>query len=249
MALPWFRMYSEAVDDDKLRLLAFEDRWHFVALMCCTAQGLLAQDYPDLLHRSLAVKLGVQARELEEIIRRLAEVGLCSLHTNEQCNELVLNGWAKRQFDSDRSAKRTREYRERQKKQGVTDEHRHCDVTEQSRTRHRDALDTDTDTDTDPPKPPKGGDWPGFEQFWQAWPNKANKARAKKAWNKAKPDEALQARIITAVETSKRSHPQWLKDSGQFIPHAATWLNGEQWEDEIQTAPAEQIHYREGLEA
>ena len=26
---------------------------------------------------------------------------------------------------------------------------------------------------------------------------------------------------------------QWIKDNGQFIPHAATWLRNKRWEDEI----------------
>lgn len=75
MNLPWFRMYTEAVDDPKLRLLAFEDRWHFIAILCCKGQGIIDTN-PELLDRMLAVKLGVQGRELDEIKRRLMEVGL-----------------------------------------------------------------------------------------------------------------------------------------------------------------------------
>ena len=77
MANQWFRMYSEAVDDDKLRLLAFEDRWHFVALLCLKAGGILdAEQSASLLRRKVAVKLGVDSATLDEIERRLIEVGL-----------------------------------------------------------------------------------------------------------------------------------------------------------------------------
>lgn len=73
--LPWFRLYSDSIDNEKLRLLAFEDRWHFVAILCCKNQGII--DSSDhLLERKLSVKLGVQLRELEEIKRRLVEVNL-----------------------------------------------------------------------------------------------------------------------------------------------------------------------------
>ena len=34
-----------------------------------------------------------------------------------------------------------------------------------------------------------------------------------------------------------KSH-DWTKDGGQFIPHAATWLNGKRWEDELPAAGA-----------
>jgi len=52
----WFRAYADMVDDEKLRLLAFEDRWHFVALLCCKRAGLLDNGDPhDLLCRKVAV--------------------------------------------------------------------------------------------------------------------------------------------------------------------------------------------------
>ncbi len=75
MANPWFRFYNEAIDDEKLRLLAYEDRWHFVALLCCKNLGILDENN-DLMRRKVAVKLGLTVREAEEVIRRLAEVQL-----------------------------------------------------------------------------------------------------------------------------------------------------------------------------
>jgi len=84
-----------------------------------------------------------------------------------------------------------------------------------------------------PPKSPKGGlavDI-NFEKFWTAYPRKVAKAAALKAWKK----EAgyltdVQDRIFAALEWQKKQ-PQWIKDDGQFIPHAATWLNQRRWED------------------
>ena len=74
--MQWFRLYSRIIDDEKLRLLAFEDRWHFVALCCLKSDGLLDEPDTDLRTRRIAVKLGVQVRELDEISRRLREVEL-----------------------------------------------------------------------------------------------------------------------------------------------------------------------------
>lgn len=74
--MQWFRLYSDIVDDDKLRILAFEDRWHFVALCALKCDGLLDRTDDPLRDRKIAVKLGVQQRELDEIRRRLMEVGL-----------------------------------------------------------------------------------------------------------------------------------------------------------------------------
>lgn len=80
--LPWFRLYVEMIDDEKLRLLAFEDRWHYVALLCCKGQCLLdAGDPRALLERKLAVKLEVPVGELRQILRRLAAEGLVDFET------------------------------------------------------------------------------------------------------------------------------------------------------------------------
>lgn len=129
--LPWFRAYTEMVDDEKLRLLAFEDRWHFIALLCLKGQGVIDEAGP-LLFRKVAVKLGLDVRSVEEVARRLAEVGLIDEKTLQPL------AWEGRQFQSDSSAARVAAYRER-KKQGMK---RDCNVTVT-------AQDTDTDTDTD----------------------------------------------------------------------------------------------------
>ena len=109
--MPWFRMYTESVDDEKLRLLAFEDRWHFVALLCCKGQGIL-DDAGPLLRRKIAVKLGLDLRTLDDVARRLAEVGLLDRET------LQPTAWDARQMRSDSSAERVRAYRERMKRGG-----------------------------------------------------------------------------------------------------------------------------------
>lgn len=136
--LPWFRAYTEMVDDAKLRLLAFEDRWHFVALLCCKGDGLLdAGDDPTMLRRKLAVKLGLAGRELEEVARRLAEVGLIDFDTMQPI------AWAARQMRSDTDPTAAdRKRRQRERERHVTDGSR-VTVTEVTRT------DTEVDTDTE----------------------------------------------------------------------------------------------------
>ena len=75
--LPWFRLYSESIDDEKLKLLAPSDRWYFVALLCCKCQGILDNgDQDELRRRKIAVKLDLSMPELEELKRRLVEVEL-----------------------------------------------------------------------------------------------------------------------------------------------------------------------------
>lgn len=73
-----------------------------------------------------------------------------------------------------------------------------------------------------------------FESFWMLYPKKKSKGKAEKAWIKLNPDKQLQDRIKNALERAKKSE-DWLKNSGQYIPHPATWLNARGWEDEYQT--------------
>jgi len=149
--LPWLRLYTRMVDDDKLKLLAFEDRWHFVALLCLKGEGLLDKaDTPSLLMRKVAVKLGLDVRSLEEVARRLAEVGLIEQETLQPVK------WAVLQMQSDvdtTAAVRKQRQRERQKASkaasGNDVTQGHEDGTDASRVTGTNVTRTDTDTDTD----------------------------------------------------------------------------------------------------
>ncbi len=74
----------------------------------------------------------------------------------------------------------------------------------------------------------------GFEEFWKSWPvgHKVGFGAAEKAWKKLNPNPFLQKTIKEAVERQKKCDA-WLKDKGDFIPHASTWLNQKRWKDEI----------------
>jgi hypothetical protein len=65
----------------------------------------------------------------------------------------------------------------------------------------------------------------GFDTFWSAYPNKDNKAQAKKSWDKHKPNLDL---VLSALSWQKETR-QW---KGGFIPMAATYINNSRWEDE-----------------
>lgn len=70
-----------------------------------------------------------------------------------------------------------------------------------------------------------------FEKFWVEWPRKVAKAEARKAWAqtaRVRPDLETVLKAIKAASATE----QWMRSNGQFIPHAATWLRGERWEDE-----------------
>ncbi|WP_200196065.1 helix-turn-helix domain-containing protein [Halorhodospira abdelmalekii] len=74
-----------------------------------------------------------------------------------------------------------------------------------------------------------------FERFWAIYPRRIAKAEARKAWAQIDPDESLTGRICIAVEAALLCD-QWRRERGRFIPHPATWLRREGWEDEYDVA-------------
>lgn len=74
---------------------------------------------------------------------------------------------------------------------------------------------------------------PAFAKFWSAYPKKAGKGDAERAWKRRKCGPLLPA-ILHGLELAKASD-QWRKDCGQFIPHPATWINREGWLDDPST--------------
>lgn len=70
-----------------------------------------------------------------------------------------------------------------------------------------------------------------FEIFYKAYPNKKNVKTARTRWEKMKVTPELFAAIMEGLERAKNSQ-EWTKDGGAYIPHPATWLNGEGWKNE-----------------
>ena len=66
-----------------------------------------------------------------------------------------------------------------------------------------------------------------FEEFWKAYPKKADKAAAKKAWEKA----ALSVGAETLIDAAIRYRNDPNREDG-FTKNAATWLNAGSWEND-----------------
>lgn len=225
--LPWFRLYVEMIDDEKIRLLAFEDRWHYVAILCCKGAGILdTDDAAPLLRRKLCVKLGLAARELEAMADRLAELGLIDPVTFQPA------GWDGRQFISDTdptAAERKRRQRERDRvKQQPSDVSR-VTVTNVTRT----DTDTEEDSKAEDQKHSAQPSASRFEDFWSVYPKKVGKKPALTKWQARKLD-AVADRLIHDVLTRASSDDGWLRG---YVPDPCTYLNQDRWEDDLRTAP------------
>ena len=131
--MKWFRAYSDIVDDEKIRLLAFEDRWHFVAILALKSAGLLDEPATELRERRIAMKLGLTPPEAHQVKTRLMAVTLID-------DDWQPNAWNRRQYKHDDSSARVKKWREKQADSTVKPP---VTVTVTS---------TDTDTDTEKTK-------------------------------------------------------------------------------------------------
>ena len=53
--MKWFKLYPEIANHPRLRILSFEDRWHYISLMCAKADGTLDQPNAKLRDQMLSV--------------------------------------------------------------------------------------------------------------------------------------------------------------------------------------------------
>ncbi|MEV5606981.1 hypothetical protein [Streptomyces sp. NPDC052225] len=79
----------------------------------------------------------------------------------------------------------------------------------------------------------------GFEDFWQAYPRKVAKGSARTAYVKAVKRGADPA-TVTAAAAKHAAQWRAAHTEVRFIPHPATWLNQERYEDETDPTPAHQ---------
>lgn len=72
-----------------------------------------------------------------------------------------------------------------------------------------------------------------FDDFWRAYPRRQAKKDALKAWRTV--DPRAHGKILAAIRAWCQCD-DWRRDGGRYIPFPATWLRGERWEDELDTA-------------
>lgn len=140
-----------------------------------------------------------------------------------------LKGWEKRQPKrEDNSKDRVRAFREKSNAQKRTETQ--CNAPEEKR------IDTDTDTEKKEYCPKKFGqralsekmefEKEEFKQFWTAYGHKAQRKRAEQPLRAALAKTNLKT-ILAGVKRYHETRPSW-----QQIALAASWLNGERWNDQ-----------------
>ena len=126
--LPWFRMYTDFLNDPKMIALAFEDQRHFVGILALKSDGALESDVEEaLMDRIVAQRLWIDHGVIRDVKKRLVNAGLVGFDWHPLA-------WEKRQMNSDKdetNAQRQKRYRNALRNAPVT------------------RSDTDKDKDTD----------------------------------------------------------------------------------------------------
>lgn len=76
---------------------------------------------------------------------------------------------------------------------------------------------------------------PDFDAFWSHYPRRVAKAAARKAWAQTAGVRPPLPVLIAAIRRAQQQSDAWVRG---YIPHAATWLRGERWDDEFTPLPA-----------
>lgn len=228
VVMKWFRFYHDALDDPKVQRLPGDTFKFWINMLCLASQsderGLVMMDVEEI---AFATRL-----DDEEAARLLADLIKRQL-IEETAEGYQIHNWDKRQFKSDDVTGRVSKHRNSKKIDSGNDtETLGVTLHGDDETLHPSVItDTESETESDTQQKRPSALDQRFDEFWAHYPRKEAKGAAKKAWARIKPSAELTARMIDALEVQKRS-AKWREQNGQFIPHPATWLNAERWEDQ-----------------
>lgn len=75
--MPWFRMYTDFLNDPKMIGLAFADQRHFVGVLALKSNGTLDEPFaPEVLTHIVAQRLRIDRATIGEVKGRLVTAGL-----------------------------------------------------------------------------------------------------------------------------------------------------------------------------
>lgn len=213
--MEWFRLYSEFATDTKVQMMPEAMQRRLIMLFCFQCQnGSVSETFHETEREtSLAFFMRITVEELRETKIAFAARNFIDDDWN-------LRAWSKRQYASDSSTARVRDFRARQKGNVTfheTQSKRSSNAPEQNRTEQNKHIAQLAAR---------------FDDFWSVYPVKKGRATAERKWTAAKLD-AIADTIIADVKRRMAEDRQWREG---YIPHGSTYVNGRGWEDAIEAA-------------
>jgi hypothetical protein len=228
--MDWCRLWHDAPDDPKWRLIARKanvrvgDVWAVWTRMMVRASASTERG-----------SITGWDDEVEAVALDFEPDAVAAIRESMQGRVLdgdKLAGWSKRQPKRERaeddSSERVRAHRERQKAQETAnlDDVTPCNATQRTETPRLDEIRLEKKEKT--PARKRAGYDSDFEDWWKVYPHKVGKDAAAKAYHKALTRTDSQTLLAKAQAFAAE---QSGKDP-QYIAHPATWLNQGRWMDE-----------------
>ena len=227
------RILKESIcTSDQLNELSwFEEALFYRLIVNCDDYGRFDGRIPVIKNRLFPLKDTLTAKSVKDGINKLASAGLVNLYECDGKPYLYLPTW------NDHQIVRAKKSKYPSPEDGLIKSAYICNQMKADDNKYlRNPIQSNpiriqSESESNP-NPRKRDE--EFEIFWNAYPRKEGKQKAKTAFGKVTvPVQDL----VDAIEAQKKS-AQWTKDGGQFIPHAATWLNGSRWLDQMTPATA-----------
>ena len=219
------RILKESIcTSDQLNELSwFEEALFYRLIVNCDDYGRFDGRIPVIKNRLFPLRENLTAKTVKDGINKLASTGLVVLYENDGKPYLYLPTWNDHQIVRAKKSKYP------------APEDSICTTVDICNQMHaddskclRNPIQSESNPNTNPNTNTRKRE-DDFETFWNAYPRKEGKQKARAAF--AKVTEPVEI-LLDAIEDHKKS-AQWEKDGGQFIPHAATWLNGKRWLDQM----------------
>lgn len=233
----WFRLYDDVVDDPKVQRLAPDVFRAWVNLLCVASKnGGILPPISDISYR-----LRIDETEVKRFIETLCETQLFDTKNGE----ISPHNWESRQFTSDNSTSRVRKFREKHQehKGGKRKLNVSCNVSRNVSETANETFITEQNRVYISPKPPLNELDGEFESWYSAYPRREGRGQAFRAYRAAR--KKVSAEIL--LNAVKRDALRFEGKERQFIPHPATWLNGERWADDAQQPNSKPVDWRSVL--
>lgn len=225
MARSWIRLYTRLPSDPKVQSLP-DHLFRFLLNLWCTCGGTETATIPSV--KDLAWVMRIDQERCIAYLNFLEEEGFI----DRDGDILTPHNWDIYQYESDSSTERVRLFRDRskgKKKRSNETLPKRSSVTNMKRSPSGllSVSESASESESEKRKNKENQEEKRFSEFWSNYWKKSGKAAARKAYRKI--TDAGHTRILAALASQRA---EYLSREPKYRPHAATWLNGECWEDE-----------------
>lgn len=225
--MPWFRFYSEVLDDIKVQSLDAELFMFWVNCLCLASKedGVIPPE------QTIAWRMRLPLERVRENVKDLLDAGLIE-RSIERSGERSIerftpHNWNVRQFQSDHetSTERTKRFREKQRNVPGN-----VPGTLQSRAEQIQSR-TDTEREPFPERKELDSLWAEFAKLYP--PHRFDADFANQMWQSRIEDAAL---ILVGLQAALKS-ADWQDKDGKFVPLASKFIGEQKYRLAYKSAP------------